>query len=308
MRLVSAFLALGLAGHIHLAHADVPNVVADIAPLHSLVSQVMDGVGEPKLLMQPGVSPHDYSLRPSEAGYLDSADLVFWIGHDLTPWLEHPLETLAASADRFEMLEVDGTIELLMRQSAVFEDEDHGQEAHDHDHAHDHEGIDPHAWLNPNNAVIWLDFIATTLGQHDPENAGIYTTNAKAAKQNLQQVQTEIAAQLADFPANRILFFHDAYQHFERQFGLSAVGAISAGEAIAPGPARLSSLRDAVARSELKCAFSEAQFDPALIETLAAGKDVRFARLDPLGAGLEPGLTLYENLLRSFATEIAACR
>ena len=55
------------------AIADVPKVAVDIAPVHSLVARVMDGVGTPDLIIQPGASPHEYILRPSEAAALQNA-------------------------------------------------------------------------------------------------------------------------------------------------------------------------------------------------------------------------------------------
>ncbi|MEC8041367.1 MAG: zinc ABC transporter substrate-binding protein [Pseudomonadota bacterium] len=72
------------------ALADVPRVVTDIAPVHALVAQVMGDLGAPDLLVDPGSSPHSYAMRPSQARALEKADLVFWIGEPLTPWLEGP--------------------------------------------------------------------------------------------------------------------------------------------------------------------------------------------------------------------------
>ena len=72
------------------AMADVPDVAVDIAPVHSLVARVMEGVGTPDLIVAPGASPHEYSLRPSEAAALQEAELVFWVGPGLTPWLAMP--------------------------------------------------------------------------------------------------------------------------------------------------------------------------------------------------------------------------
>ena len=62
------------------AIADVPKVAVDIAPVHSLVSRVMEGVGSPKLIIPAGASPHEYSLRPSEAKSLQDAISLFgWV-------------------------------------------------------------------------------------------------------------------------------------------------------------------------------------------------------------------------------------
>ncbi|CAN0606601.1 unnamed protein product, partial [Ectocarpus sp. 12 AP-2014] len=128
------------------AFAEVPSVAVDIAPVHSLVARVMDGVGTPDLIVQPGASPHEYSLRPSEAKALQDANLVFWVGHGLTPWLEDAIETLATNAAVTELLEADGTIELEFREGALFEAHDHGDDDHgEHDDDHADEKHDDHA-------------------------------------------------------------------------------------------------------------------------------------------------------------------
>ncbi|WP_170327657.1 zinc ABC transporter substrate-binding protein [Ruegeria arenilitoris] len=116
------------------AMAEVPNVAVDIAPVHSLVARVMEGVGTPDLIVPPGASPHEYNLRPSEAAALQEADLVFWIGEDLTPWMEGAMETLAGGATVTSLLESDGTVRLDFRENALFEAHDHGDED---DHGHD---------------------------------------------------------------------------------------------------------------------------------------------------------------------------
>jgi zinc transport system substrate-binding protein len=124
------------------AFADAPRVAVDIAPVHSLVARVMEGVGTPDLIVHPSASPHEYSLRPSEAAALQNANLVFWIGSGLTPWLADTIETLAPDAAVTELLEADGTIELEFREGALFEaHEDHDE--HD-DHEEDEHGDDDH--------------------------------------------------------------------------------------------------------------------------------------------------------------------
>ena len=123
------------------AMADVPSVAVDIAPIHSLVARVMEGVGTPDLVIPPGASPHEYSLRPSEAAALQNADVVFWMGEDLTPWLEDAVETLAEGAAVTALLETDGTSLLEFRESALFEGHDHGD---DDDHGHDEHAEEKH--------------------------------------------------------------------------------------------------------------------------------------------------------------------
>ena len=123
---VLAWLALPI-GQVAAAG---PRVVADIAPVHSLVSLVMEGVGEPDLLLPPGASPHGYALRPSDARALDRAELVFWVGPLLTPWLEETLASLAGDAVLIELGGAPGVVRLPVRRGGEFE-------KHDHDHAYD---------------------------------------------------------------------------------------------------------------------------------------------------------------------------
>ena len=131
-------LTLGLTGL--QARADVPKVVTDTAPVHSLVSMVLDGIAEPSLVIPPEVSPHDHRLRPSQAKALQEAGIVFWIGADLTPWLGQALERLSPDAVTLALMEAEGTKLLDIRESANFEAHDHDDHA---DHA-DHDGHDDH--------------------------------------------------------------------------------------------------------------------------------------------------------------------
>ncbi|MDE0521290.1 MAG: zinc ABC transporter substrate-binding protein [Boseongicola sp.] len=138
------------------AMADVPSVAVDIAPVHSLVARVMEGVGSPNLIVQPGASPHEYSLRPSEAAALQNADLVFWMGEDLTPWMADALKNLAGDAAITTLLEADVTILLDFREGALFEahahdehdeheHDEHDEHAHDEHDEHEHDEHDEHA-------------------------------------------------------------------------------------------------------------------------------------------------------------------
>ncbi len=316
------------------AFAEAPQVAVDIAPVHSLVARVMDGVGTPDLIVQPGASPHEYSLRPSEAAALQNADLVFWIGPDLTPWLTDTLETLAPDAAVTTLLEADGTIELAFRESALFEAHDaHGDDDHadhddedghkdhddheheeaghdDHDHeedGHDHGAHDPHAWLSPQNAMTWLNVVAGQLSAADPVNAGAYFANAAAGRAEIQALIDDVNAMLDPARDGRFIVFHDAYQYFETDFDFPASGAISISDASDPSPARIAEIQARIADEGIDCVLAEPQFNPGLVETVLDGTTAQTGILDPLGSDLEPGSALYPQLIRNLSTALAGC-
>lgn len=126
------------------AAADAPRVVTDIAPVHSLVAAVMEGVATPDLIVPPTASPHGFSMRPSQAAAIEKANLVFWMGKELTPWLETSLDNLAQGADIVALLDAEGTKTHAYRSIEQFIKAE-GQDDHDDHKDHDDHGDEEHA-------------------------------------------------------------------------------------------------------------------------------------------------------------------
>ena len=300
---------------ISTAMADVPNVAVDIAPVHSLVARVMQGVGTPDLIIRSGASPHHYSLRPSEAKALQDANVVIWMGEGLTPWMEDAVATLSSEALTMSLLKKEETALLEFRESALFEEhshDDHSDKDHDEteEHGHDehaHGTYDPHAWLSPENAKIWLNLIAAQLSTADPENAGTYFTNAAIALTETDTLMTEVSAMLEPIRGTRFIVFHDAYQYFETVFDFPASGAISLGDATDPSPARITKIQDRIKDQGVQCVLAEPQFKKGLVATVLEGTDAKTSIIDPLGVALEPGPTLYPQLIRKMAKTLVDC-
>ena len=297
-----------------------PAVVADIAPVHALAARVMEGVGTPDLLVAPGASPHGYALRPSDARRLQDAGVVFWIGEALTPWLEDAVDTLGAKATVVELMAVEGTTLLPVREGANFEAHDHGDDDHGHGHnhghshghshghdAHAHDGTDPHLWLDPMNARVWLGAMAEALAAADPANAAAYRANAAAGQAEIDALVAEIGATLAPVAGRGFIVFHDAYQYFEARFDMPATGSITLSDATAPSAARVAEVRETIVELGALCVFAEPQFEPRLVATVTEGTNARRGVLDPIGASLEPGAALYPALLRGMAASLADC-
>ncbi len=185
----------------------------------------------------------------------------------------------------------------------------HGDEAHDHgEHeGHSHTGLDPHAWLDPENAQLWLTAVARELGHLDPENAATYAANAEAARAALAELDRETAARLDEARNQPFYVFHDAYGYFAGHYGLTVQGSVSAGDAAAPGAAHLADLRAEMAGTP-RCIFPEAQHDAKLARQIAQETGAKAGpALDPSGSTLEPGPQLYANLIRGLADGILSC-
>ena len=311
------------------ALADAPKVAVDIAPVHSLVSRVMQGVGVPELIIPPTSSPHAYSLRPSEAKALQDSNIVFWIGEGLTPWMEGALGSLSGNAQIVTLIEESETKLLEFREGALFEEhdhddhddhgkkddhddhDDHGKKDDHDDHGdhdeHAHGAHDPHAWLSTENAKTWLNLIAAKLSSFDPENAGTYFANAAAGRTEINELVREINQVLDPVRGRKFIVFHDAYQYFETSFEFSASGAIALGDASNPSPARVAEIQDRVRNEGVACVLAEPQFNPGIVATVLAGTDAKTGVIDPLGFKIDPGPNLYLQLIRNMAKTLAGC-
>lgn len=288
------------------ALAEVPTVVTDIPPVHSLVAQVMGDLGAPVLLLGKGADEHDFQLRPSQAGDVAGAGLVVWIGPELTPWLETALQNRPEGAAALALLDAPGTV----RQGyADAGEHDHDSAAEeDHTDGDEHSGEDPHAWLDPGNAKVWLGLIAAELSRLDPDNAATYAANADAAGLGIDALDGEVAAILAPVKGKPLVTFHDAFGYFAGHYGLTIAGSIALGDASSPGAQRLTELRATLEAGEVLCILPEVQHDPALVTQMAEGTGAKIGgALDPVGSALEPGAGTYAALLKGMAETIADC-
>ena len=380
-RKIFAYALLGLGLPLHTL-ADAPKVAVDIAPLHSLVSQVMQGVGEPDLIISAEASPHHYNLKPSQANALSNADIVFWMGEELTPWLDKTLNNVAESARKVAVLDLPATTTYPFREGATFEqhahdeheghdehaghekheahaDEHHHADEHGHEHEHEehhahepglidrflslfsgddhdhhedethdhadshhdadahkdehdghhHDGIDPHAWLDPENAKQWVSEIAARLSELDADNAATYQSNAQQAVAELDQLITNTRQSISAMGDIKFIVFHDAYQYFEQRFGITAAGSISLSDAEAPSPARVAEIRDTVKKLGVTCIFAEPQYDEGLVRNVFEDSTVTaIGVMDPLGAALTPGPSHYSALIQGMTASLQQCQ
>ncbi len=110
------------------AGTEGPAAVASIKPIHSLLAGVMEGAGQPALLVRGGASPHTYALRPSDAHRLEHAELVVWVGEEAESFLVQPIDALAGDACVLELSRLEGITLLRMRAGGAWDEHGHGGE------------------------------------------------------------------------------------------------------------------------------------------------------------------------------------
>ena len=284
----------------------------------------MDGVGKPNLIVDGYNSPHGFALKPSHAKMLQNADLVFWVGEDLETFLEKPLKSIAKKAEKIELMEIKGLKKLEFRERNIFEGHDdhghddhkedkhddhkehgHKEDKHDDHHEHAHGEHDPHIWLDPMNAKVILNEMVEHLIENDPKNESKYKSNLKKALKDIDKLNKDVKKELSKSTAS--IVFHDAYQYFEKRYGVNILGAFTVNTDVMPGAEQLAEIREIIEHDKVTCVFSEPQFNPDIIKAVAKDMNIKTGVVDPLGATLNPSKDLYFNLIRNMSASFKGC-
>ncbi len=274
-----------------------PKVVTSILPIQSLVENVMQGVGTPTLLIDRPVSPHTYSMRPSDAKAINDADLVIWVGPTLESFLIKPLSNLPKST----------RVITLTREPSIKVIHVSGEGGPTKAGAMAGLDVDPHIWLDPDNAMAIVRVVRDALKKLDPAHAGAYDDNAQREIDDLIDLDmSTIEMTAGDFVGRPVILYHDSLRYFARRYGLDIAGTVMQGDKL-PGARHMSDLRNIIASRNVRCVFTEPEFSPALAQSLVEGTDARVATIDPLGTKMQPGVDAYRFLVEGVFGSLLGC-
>lgn len=281
-----------------------PRVVASIAPLSGIAAAVAGDRATVELLLPPSASPHLYQLRPGEARWLARADIVLWVGPQLEGPLARAITSLAGGAELLTAVELPGVRLLPLRTPHAHEEEEHGdEEAADHGDG----AVDPHLWLDPENAKVIARALADALVRRDPDGAQVYRAALAAFEARVDTLVAELRALLEPVRERPFLVAHDSFQYFERTFGLRGLGALVVAPELPAGARSFAELVRRARAAGVVCIFAEPQMDRRLVERVAAEVGAHIGELDPVGLGLEPGPDFWFALMRRNAEALVAC-
>ncbi len=285
-------------------------ILTSIKPLQLIAAAIQDGQGEPQVLLPPGASPHYFVLRPSDAKRLDKANLFYWIGPDLENFLPRLLKQrsqLSVAVQDLPELQLQYFTE---SQHEHHEDEHSDERAEglvEHDHAHQPGAVDAHLWLLPHNARTIAQRISADLSALDPNNSNHYAANLQAFSQRLDVLDQQLKTQLKPLQDKPFFVFHEAFNYFERAYGLQHAGVFALSSELQPGAKHVSQMRTRLQQAGPSCVFSEPPMQPRLAHTLADGLPVTLAELDALGSKIPVNTTGYEQLLKNLAEQFSTC-
>jgi zinc transport system substrate-binding protein len=152
-----------------------------------------------------------------------------------------------------------------------------------------------------------IDEIEKQLSAVFPQYAPRYKINAAIRKAQLDLVDQQLKIKLAAFRGRPFIVFHDAFQYFEKDYGLKGVGSITLEPEQEPGAKRIAELRAKIKSAGVGCVFTEPEFNSRVAATVTEGTGAKTGEIDELGAYLKEGPDLYQQLMTDVADSFRGC-
>ena len=218
-------------------------VATTMSTLASLVQYVAGDRAQVVNLVPVGVSPEDYQPRPKDIAFLAKARILVENGAGLEGWLAHTVD--AAKNPNLRILVCTDGMAVI--------------------------GNNPHLWMNPAYAKVYIDKIYHTLAATDPAGKAQYAANANHAKASMDVLDAWIRSQIATVPpAHRnMIVFHNAWQYYNDRYGLKTVGAIELSPGQEPSPQYIGQLIATANQNHVRAVFAEPEYSPRLAKALA---------------------------------------
>lgn len=298
MRTLAAFLIFLSVCFTASRAAAAPSVVATVLPIHALAADLMAGVSQPTLLISPGTSPHDFSLKPSDLRNLRSAGLVIRVGKALEPGIDRSVQTLPTHKI-LTLTNIQNLTRHVERRSAKQIRSVEGG------------AMDPHIWLDPQNGALIARAITLKLKEIDPAHQSQYDANLVKVLADIEALELTLTRIFSAVAQQPFFTFHDAYQYLEARYHLNNRGFVVAhAEHPTVGARHIRDLRDIAQKEQVTCIFTEPEFEPALINPLLEGTNMRPVQLDHLGATFFQSASkqgLYGRMMTKLGHDLASC-
>lgn len=278
-----------------IACAEV-QVLTTIRPLELIVRAIVDDADSVGSLVPVNQSPHHYALKPSDRIALDAADLLVWVGPSLESFL---IPTMAGSVRPNQVvLELGARSEItrLNLRDGLTGDQSSG-----------HSQLDPHIWLNPDNARQIAHIVTDSISRLNPGSEAVYKENFSRFSLQLDEVDRVMARQLSEVRDVPYLVYHDAYQYLETKYGLAHSLALVDDPEMQPGMRHILTTRERIKSSRATCLFTDVSSRPATIATLLSGYALTQVQLDILGNLQQPDAAGYGELMLGLARSIHDC-
>lgn len=247
------------------------SVVTTLFPLYDFAKNVGGDHVNVILLLPPGVEAHAFEPTPHDMITINEADLFVYTGKFMEPWANDTIK----SATNAQMISIDTSSGITLTQ----EKNDHEKPIQEEEH---HDGIDPHIWLDLDNAQKMVDTITTALIKKDPVHATEYQSNAIIYKEKLKALDHTYATSLTNCASREIVYGgHYAFGYLSAKYDLSYETAYGISPDAEPSAHDLALLIEQVKEDHVTTIFYEELLSPKVAETIAQETGTQLRMLNP---------------------------
>ena len=268
-------------------------VVASFSILGDIVREVGGDDVRLDVLVGPMRDAHTFEPTPKDARALGGARVLVVNGLGFESWMHRLVE-----AAGFKGRTIEASRGVKPRRLGDGDEAHGGAHAHAHDghddhghdhagHDHDHGGVDPHAWQDLANGVIYARNIARGLSDADPAHASAYQARAEAYVRKLRQADAQWRRKLDAIPADRrvLATSHDAFGYFGAAYGIEVLSVVGLSSEAEPSARAMADLVARIRSHHVRAIFLE------------QGGNTRALRQVAAETGVRPGGTLYADTL-----------
>ena len=244
------------------------SVFADLAQLALGDNVVIETI------VPAGVDVHTFEPSPADAQKLAGADLIVMNGLGLDEWALSLLEAAGKSEeDVLELAEgIDESNAWVYLEGEEHDEEEGEEHSEEEGEEHGHGGTDPHIWLDPKGAAIYVNRIAARVAAELPERAAAIESARDAGLAEIAALDEELRVGFTavEASARKIVTFHDAFGYFARAYEIEIVGVAVEAPGQEPSAKEIAALIDAIKAAGVTSVFSEAQFPSKVLDQVAA--------------------------------------
>lgn len=286
-------------------------VVTSLKPIELLVKAIATDDVEITTLVQPGASPHNYSMKPSQRQALENADAIFWVGPELETFLTRLLGGSEFRDRTYSLMHGDDVPEIEADNGhdghghdEHAEQDDHGHDDHGHDHG---DGEDPHIWLDPALALDMARDIHRVLARQNGADLSALDTNLNTFEQKLSKAESDIATRLKPVAGIDLFTYHDAFTRFVEHYGLTLKGILTLNPELSPGARHIAEVQQKLQKANQPCLLTEPQFNRQWWRSITEGLDITFSTWDPLATDVETSRDGYIAFQHGLADAVLKC-
>ena len=253
------------------------NIVTSFYPMYIATLNITYGIEDvtvKNLTQQTTGCIHDYVLTTSELVTLAKADVLVINGASMEGFMDKVISNFAS----LQIIDASDGI-------TVIESECHEQNDYHNAHGgHNHE-INPHVFVSVKNYIKQVQNICNELVRMDSANSEIYTKNTDIYISKLEQLSEDIESDIAGLNSTKIITYHNTFDYFAKDYGLSVVGNIENEHGKTPSAGEIAALVDKIKSNNIKAIFVEPEYSVKLVDVIAKETSANIYVLNPVTSG-----------------------